>query len=335
MSAGIGASEHAGLMIKAGALRHIGRNADAEAVLKTALAMGRKADYVVTFPWSPTSLLQSVYSLALDAEIEVAYVRSVIHRLKVPAPAGASELWPCAVRVFALGRFEILVDDVSLDYGRKSPKRPLALLKFLIAHRGEASVEEAIDALWPDNEADAAANALDAALHRLRRLLGDAGRVALQDGQLRLDRGSIWVDAFDFEQALDAAEDGGVDSQRLTTQALRRYRGHFLAADRAEPWSISARERLRSRFIRTTAAHGRTLEAAREFEAAATHYSRAIDIDDLIEASYQGLMRAQIALGQRGEGIASYQRMRQTLTAKLGLQPAVASERLHEALRAL
>ena len=141
------------------------------------------------------------------------------------------------------------------------------------------------------------------------------------------------MDAFAFERGLDTdeADAGAADGPRAA--ALRRYHGHFLVADRAEPWSISARERLRSRFMRAAAAQGAALEASNDFVAAAAHYSRVIDIDDLSEAPYQGLMRCQSALGQRSEGIATFERLRQTLAAGLGLKPTPASEALHLALR--
>jgi DNA-binding SARP family transcriptional activator len=314
-------------------LLRTGQRDAAREVLARALAMGKADDFVLVFPWSPTGFLQDVCGSALDWGLEVAYVTSVIRRLKIPAAPGASDLWPRPVKVFTLGRFDVLIDEAPLEFGRKAPKRPLALLKFLIAQRGQASAETAIDALWPDEEADAAANALDAALHRLRKLLGHPECVTLHDGLLRLDRQRVWVDAFAFDRGIDAGESAGAGMESPRAQALRRYQGHFLAADRAEAWSISARERLRSRFFRAAAAHGEALETARDFAGAAAHYGRVIDIDDLVEAPYQGLMRCHLALGQRSEGIAAFERLRQSLAAGLGLKPTAASETLHQALR--
>ena len=327
------AIEHAGLIVKAGVLLRAGDLPAARDVLRIALAMGKADDFVVVFPWSPTPFLQQLYGKALEWGVEVPYVLSVIRRLGIPAALNASDLWPRPVKVFTLGRFEVLVDETPLEFGRKAPKRPLALLKLLIAQRGEAAAETAIDALWPDEEADAANNSLDAALHRLRKLLGHPESVTLQDGLLSLDRKRVWVDAIAFERDLDATQAGGALADGPRAAALRRYQGHFLAADRAEPWSISARERLRSRFIRAAAAHGAALEAGNDFAGAAAHYARVIDIDDLIEAPYQGLMRCHLAQGQRSEGIAAIERLRQTLAAGLGLTPTAASAALHETLR--
>ncbi len=44
-------------------------------------------------------------------------------------------------------------------------------------------------------------------------------------------------------------------------------------------------------------------------------------------------MRCHLALGQRSEGIATFERLRQTLAAGLGLTPTAASAALNETLR--
>jgi len=107
-----------------------------------------------------------------------------------------------------------------------------------------------------------------------------------------------------------------------------------IAVEEAPPGTISARERLRSRYIRAVAAHGQVLQEAGELQAAAAHYARALDVDDLIEAFYQGLMQCQLGLKHRSEGLATYERLKKTLAAELGLAPAAEPERLHQALRA-
>lgn len=326
------AVKHAGLMLKADALRGLQRYDEALGILREALEMAREGEFVVIFPWAPTPFMQRVYSWALDENVESGYVSDLIKKLKIPAPEGAADTWPWPVRIYTLGRFGITLDNNPLEFGRKQPKRPLALLKFLIARRGQARVELAIDALWGDEEADAAANSLDVALHRLRRLLGGADRVDLQDGLLTLDRRSIWVDAFAFENALEPAKG---DSGNLTEdrqRAIALYRGWFLATDVAEPWAVAARERLHARFVQAVMAQGKHLQRQNEHAAAAAHYARAIDIDELTESFYQDLMQCQLALGRRSEGLATYERLKKVLAAELGVAPAGEIERIRRAL---
>jgi LuxR family transcriptional regulator, maltose regulon positive regulatory protein len=327
------AFEHAAMMIRSLALARLGEHEPAMDELRNALTMGRASDLVVIYPWSPTPFLQAVYALALDAGIEEPYVQNIIRRLKISAPAAAGHRWPWPVKIYTLGRFEIFINDAPLEFSRKMPKRPLALLKLLIANRGHLQVETAIDAFWPDEDADAAMSSMDVALHRLRKILGGPATIGLQDGRLSLDSRSIWVDALAMDDALDRVEAGAADASRMRLSVLGDYRGHFLPADLAEPWAAPARERWRSRFNRACAAYGRELEDIGNFEAAAAHYTRAIDLDTSFEASYQGLMRCHSARGWRSEGIATFERLRLTLLHHDALKPSPASEQLLQHLK--
>jgi LuxR family transcriptional regulator, maltose regulon positive regulatory protein len=164
-------------------------------------------------------------------------------------------------------------------------------------------------------------------------LLGDAAKIDLQDGLLSLDASTTWVDALAMEESLDLADRGAGDVDALRRDGLADYRGHFLDVDQAEPWAAAARVRLRSRFNRASAARGRELEAGGDVAGAATHYARAIDIDDVFEACYQGLMRCHLARGWRSEGIATYERLRLTLRTRLALQPGAESDELLHQLK--
>ena len=59
------------------------------------------------------------------------------------------------------------------------------------------------DTLWPDAEGDAARNALDNALHRLRKWLGGDDRVLLRQGALALNSARCWTDVAALEVLLD------------------------------------------------------------------------------------------------------------------------------------
>ena len=61
----------------------------------------------------------------------------------------------------ALGDFELTINGIPMHRGRKAARRPLELLKALIA-RGDTTVgaAELADSLWPDAEGDAARDSL-------------------------------------------------------------------------------------------------------------------------------------------------------------------------------
>jgi LuxR family transcriptional regulator, maltose regulon positive regulatory protein len=215
------------------------------------------------------------------------------------------------------------------------PRRPLALLKAVIAF-GALHVPEKklIDALWQDEEGDAAAEAYRIAVHRLRRLLGDSNCIEVQDGFLSLNFNLCWLDVNAFECAVEA---GGEcieqeDSQNVS-RVLQLYGGHFLPGEEEVPWTLSMRERLRSKFIAYVSRVGKQFESAGRFDIAADCYRRGVDADDLAEELYQGLMRCLLESDRRSEWMGVYRRLRQTLSVTLGISPSPLSERLFKSMR--
>ena len=220
---------------------------------------------------------------------------------------------PLVVRT--LGRFEIEHRGAPLRWSAKTPRRPLELLKLAVAAGGAVPVDRVLDALWPGGEADRAYRSLVSALHRLRRLTGEA-TLELRDGVLRLRDEDVWADALAFERATPDAV------------PLDLYGGDFLAGEDGD-WVIAARERLRARHAECVQRIAAALvEAGRHRDALAV-YTRAIGHDPLREAFYQGALGCCAAAGLRAEASALYERCRRTLGEALGLRPSARTEALY------
>jgi ATP/maltotriose-dependent transcriptional regulator MalT/DNA-binding SARP family transcriptional activator len=304
-----------------------GDRASCEAKLQTAL-LNSRMDEAKVIPRAHPGLLPKLFAEALDHGIEVEYVREMIRAMRLRPPSGDVTNWPWPLRVYTLGRFEVLREELALEYSRKTPKKTLALLKALIAFGGKGVREQLLlDTFWSDEEGDVAAKSLGAAVQRLRTLLGDGEAVVHQGGALSLDSTRLWVDAWAFESLL--ARPGPVDAAEL----LRLYRGAFLAEDEGEPWSVTMRERLRGRFIHAVSEAGRRLEQEGRAQEAIDCYLRGLDTDPIIEHFYQGLMRCYATLDRRSEALAAYQRMKRLLSISLGVKPSSQSERLFQDLR--
>ena len=247
----------------------------------------------------------------------------------IPQPTDI-EKWPWRVKVTTLGRFELLLEGESPDYSRKVPKKVLSLLKAIIAYGGiNVSEQKLQDALWPDQDGDAAYRSLTTTLHRLRKLLGNAKSVQQAGGEIALNSQLCWIDARAFQDRLDQA----VGSNEQIQHAIALYRGSFLAQEDNAPWVAPMRERLRAKFIRAVANLGASLEAADRPETAIDLYLRGIEADSLVEPFYQGLMRCYEKLNRRSEALSAYRRLRETLSITLGVPPSSASQRLFETLR--
>jgi two-component SAPR family response regulator len=277
------------------ALEH-GRQRAGRNALSRGLELGRQHGYAHFLWWRPPAVAR-VLAHALESGIEPDYVRSLIRRRRlVPEPsAAAPEDWPWTLRVHTFGRFRVARHDEPLGGSGKAQRRPLELLKLLIAYGGEkVSESRVVDALWPRIDGDSAHRSFTSTLHRLRKLLGEDKAVTLHEGKLTLDRRYVWVDAWAFE-TLAARLDAEVDPaqyEKLAERMLALYRGPFLADETDPAWALQPRERMRGRLAR---AMGRVMRhwqesGQRERAAASFHACREVDPSAAEQASFKPLV---------------------------------------------
>lgn len=168
-------------------------------------------------------LLPRLTALALRHGIEPAIARDLIERHQLKAPPDADESWPWPVRVTLLGGYALSVDGAAPRPSRKESRRLMELLRLLAAHAAmPIALDRVEDLLWPDAEGDAARNALENALHRLRKALGGEDRVLLRNGTLLLNPERCWVDVKSLERLLGDIEVAPTASLAALADALRR-----------------------------------------------------------------------------------------------------------------
>jgi CRP-like cAMP-binding protein/DNA-binding SARP family transcriptional activator len=252
-----------------------------------------------------------------------------------------------ALKIFTLGRFEIEIGGVSLQFSGKVPRRPLQMLKLLISHGGGAVSEELIvDCLWPEADGAAAHNAFTTTLFRLRRILGVEGAIILQEGKVSIDSRCCWVDAHVFQRILIELDKGEGEEEstcfekhtrcaQFFAEALAIYKGHFLPADEREFWVISYRERLRAQFCGLVIRAAGRLEETGQWEKAAGCYQKGLAIDDTTEDFYQRLMICQSKLGLDANAVELYRRCRKLLAVKLGIEPSARTEAIYRGIKDL
>jgi ATP/maltotriose-dependent transcriptional regulator MalT len=328
------------LQLLAVAEHRLGRTDAALAHLREGMRLAHETRCVAGRPLLSRPLFAEVAELALANAIEVAYTQDMVSKLKLRPPSPAIAAWPWPLAVRTLGRFAIMRGGAPLEVRGKAQRKPLDLLKALIA-LGADGVDAARLAglLWPDAEGDAAKGAFDTTLYRLRKLLGRDDVLVLAEGKLSLDRERCWLDVWAFEQAARDADAPGGDPAaeeltRLGRAVLDAYPGHFLAADEDAPWAIGLRDRLRAKLARTVLGLGERLQAAGRWTEAVALYERALELDNLAEGLYRGLMICQRELGQLAAALQAYRRCRELLSVVLGVAPSAETEAVRRSLDA-
>ena len=328
------------LLMEAQSALDQGNEASGLASLRKVLTYWKKHVFLHSFLDIP-SKTAGLYAKALEKGIEVDYLQDIIRKRNLipDEPPVHLDNWPWAIQIFALGRFEMVIDGKPFKFPKKAQKKPLEMLKVL-ASFGEGRVvskDQVSDILWPEADGDRAQRSFDTTLYRLRQLLGYEKAIGLREGRLSLDLRYCWVDSMAFERLLKRADDYAEKGDRDNAiqsfeKAVSLYKGPFLAGNVDEPWAISYNERLRSKFLRAIEKLGTYLEEDGELNRAVDCFQRAIEMDDMAEVFYQRLMICLKQLGRRTDALSVYQRFKKTLSASLGLEPSPETKAIKECL---
>jgi ATP/maltotriose-dependent transcriptional regulator MalT/DNA-binding SARP family transcriptional activator len=314
--------------------RDLGKEQIGIKYLKKAMKLGREKNYGKLMCWWNPKLLTRLSMKALEREIETPYVTELIREQGLTPVSSPIEIeqWPWPIKIYTLGRFEIVQGNTPLRFTGKAKQKPLAMFKVLIALGGRNVSEfQLAEALWPDADGDMQHQSLATTLYRLRRILGEKDMIEYQDGHLSINARYTWVDIWAFERLLSQAETEAGNGEekspyfaaRYAERGINFYKGSFLPQNNMDYWSIHMRERLKSRFLRGVIFLGRNLEKIGEREKAVLHYHKALEIDPLMEEFYQRLMICYNRMGRNADAVRVFKRCENNLQRLLKVEPSV------------
>jgi predicted ATPase/DNA-binding SARP family transcriptional activator len=211
--------------------------------------------------------------------------------------------------------------------------RQRALLALLLVHANEVvSRERLIDGLWGERPPESAANALQVAVHGLRRALG-AERIETRGGgyRLRVEPDELDLERFRrlVQRARTRAGDAAADDLR---EALALWRGEALADLLDVPFARLESRRLHE--LRLAALEQRIdadLAAGRHFESIA-ELEALIAGEPVRERFRQQLIVALYRAGRQVEALEAYRNARRELVEDFGVEPGPELQRLERAI---
>jgi LuxR family maltose regulon positive regulatory protein len=311
--------------------------------LRQALAVAKPRNYTSFLLWRPDPLAR-LCSVALETGTEPEFVAKLIRArgLALDATSAALLDWPWPLRVNTLGPFRVLKNGSAIAFSGKAQRRPLDLLKALIAYGGKEVNEERItEALWPRIDGDSAHRSFTTTLHRLRKLLGEDRAIHLSEGKLTLDGRYVWVDTWAFEQVIERinqalrAPPELTDPDRideLAERLFKLYRGAFLGNEPDESWSLPLRDRERHRFMRAVGDLCHYWQQTSRPERAVDILERALELDNAAEGLYRNLMVCYVQMGRRADAAETYDRCRKMLAASLKIAPSPETSAIYDEL---
>ena len=236
-----------------------------------------------------------------------------------------------------LGGFRVWVGSHAIEERAWRLKRASGLVKLLTLAQGHRlHREQAMETLWPDSGKRAASNNLRGVLHAARRTLdpaeGSRYLASVDESLVLCPEGRLWVDTEAFEQAAASVRRGRDPAAYRV--ALDLYAGELLPADRYEQWAEEKREELRRLYLDLLLDFAGACEERGDLGRAVETLQVAVAQEPTLEEAHAGLMRLYALLGQDGEALFQYERLREALYTRLGTEPGMATRRVREDIAA-
>jgi ATP/maltotriose-dependent transcriptional regulator MalT/DNA-binding SARP family transcriptional activator len=259
-------------------------------------------------------------------------IRRKIHRSKAPP-----------LRIETLGTFRLFHGGSLMEEDEWDRSQPKKLLKTIISYGDERVPKEIIiDELWPDESPSVAERNFKTTLQRLRKslepfILKDFGSsyIHLHNNIVFLDQELCHVDANRFSSLLKMAEEKGKRGDwkgafSFYAEALEIYKGDFLPEELYAPWPDKKREELRAKYIELLNKMAKFHEKQGAMRKAVDCYKKAIQIDPLIEESYQKLMTFYSSKGAYNEALRMYEECKKALKKGLKSRPDETTDAIHK-----
>jgi ATP/maltotriose-dependent transcriptional regulator MalT/DNA-binding SARP family transcriptional activator len=288
------------LLVRAELARIRCNTAEFESTLAQAFAIGREQGYANGFHTS-SQLLRRLIPYGIELGMESSYCRWVIAKRRFAPPDSHRALWPWPIKIRAMGRLRIYLNDEELIVNGKAQRKPYEILKFLTAYPNGVEMSRVMDELWPDLDGDAARNSLDIALYRLRRILKSKDAVRLTSGTLALNKEIVWLDTEAFDR-IGTQDRSSPDLPAAREEILELYRGGLLGDEPVHGTLLVARDRLRNKFVRRVSQLAKELENTQRWDDLTSLYQRAIDREPAEESLRRGLMHALQITGRDTAG---------------------------------
>lgn len=231
--------------------------------------------------------------------------------------------------------------EFSID-GKPPPgglnNRHLALLTYLaLLYPKPVARSAPAFTLWADSSEEQALTNLRKALHYIKQTIPNGDLIFADSRSIQFNPAlDIQVDIADFAAALDLAEFARREGDSQTEQnslesAAAFYKGDLLPG-LYDDWLVSARNRLRDRFVHALDRLIALLEARQRYRDAITYAQRLLQTDNLREETYRTLIRLHALNNDRAAALNVYHVCAGVLSKELGVEPDTPTRDLYERL---
>ncbi len=251
---------------------------------------------------------------------------------------------PVYLEIHCFGRFELRSSWKHVE--RWQSTKAKLVLQFLLSQHGQPVVRDVLmETLWPECEPQAASNNLKAAIHGLRRTLGDLFQgnaaypyiISINHSYQINPEIELWLDVKEFEEhwirGRSLEKKGGL-AEAITEYELAEslYRGDYLEDEPYAEWALLRRESLKDTYLIIL---GRLADHAMEtfdYEGSIIYCQKILVNDRCREDTYRRLMCCYSRLGRRNRALRWYEICIRTIESELDTVPEPETSILYQRL---
>lgn len=236
-----------------------------------------------------------------------------------------------SIKVFMLGRFEIVAEGHEVIKHLGSSKKRITLLEYLIVNKDKTILsKDLFEILWPGENSTNPESALKTLVSRLRStlisispLLGDC--IITDRGGYRWNqRLDCEIDAFRFEalsNELLKCKEFYPELRDVISEILNLYVGELLPGSDMESWVVPRSVYLHNLYLKAVQHYIELLKPLELHEEISQICRMALDIDAFDTQINLELMTALLKVGRSNEALAQYNHATNLHYNHLGVQP--------------
>ena len=236
-----------------------------------------------------------------------------------------------SIKIFLLGKFDIMVDGKSAAKVLSNSKKGRMMLEYLILHKDESiSSSDLHEVLWPNEASTNPESALKTLVSRMRAALGRFDEmlgkcIVTSRGAYRWNSDlPCSIDVFEFEELCRELSKATVMNRGIEEKlekALSMYAGDLIAGIDGESWMVSRSAYYHTLYLRTAYLAIRLLKENKDYEGIIRICRRALDVDAFDETMHLELMEALVKTNRSNEALVQYRHATNLHYNYLGMRP--------------
>ena len=245
-----------------------------------------------------------------------------------------------SIHIQLMNSFAVFVGGRQVSNPFDRSRKGIALLQYLILHRGKAvGRQRLLEEFWQEDNSANPESALKTLVSRLRvqlkQICGEAGGnciIADQGGYRWQSMPNMTVDVYEIEDIFERLGAGSIrdeEAEMLCTRLLEVYTGDLLAqsGESQSEWVVSCAASLHNRFLHAVYAYVDILKRQKNHKQIVEICRTALDIDNFDDRLHMELMRALIETDRTNEALVQYKHVIHLYYRYLGEKP---SDKLRE-----